>query len=141
MMHQKAILFGDEATAAAIMETREPGKQKKLGRLVKNFNEDEWRRNRERIVEEGSYHKFAHSLVEEEDLKAKLLATGDGELVEASPRDRIWGIGFSEQNATQNRHSWGLNLLGKALVRARERIRKEDTERAANEANTQEGTG
>ena len=41
--------------------------------------------------------------------------------------DRIWGIGFSAENAEKNRHRWGLNLLGKALMEVRERIRREET--------------
>lgn len=55
-----------------------------------------------------------------------LLATGDRELVEASPRDRIWGIGFGAKNAGANRRRWGLNLLGKSLVEVREQFRNED---------------
>jgi hypothetical protein len=66
-------------------------------------------------VEEGSYHKFMHSLLETEDLKAKLLATGNRELVETSPIDRIWGVGFGEEDAEENREKWGLNQLGKPL--------------------------
>ncbi|KAI1198075.1 DUF1768-domain-containing protein [Nemania serpens] len=55
-----------------------------------------------------------------------LLATGDRELVEASPRDRIWGIGFGAKNAGANRRRWGLNLLGKCLMEVREQFRSED---------------
>lgn len=130
MMQQKALLFDDQATAAAIMKTTSPKEQKQLGRLVENFNNEEWEKHRERVVEEGSYHKFVHSLVEW-DIKAKLLETGDRELVEASPFDKIWGVGYDEKHASQYRHKWGLNLLGKALMKARERIRKEEEEKGA----------
>jgi len=125
MMHQKALLFADYATASKIMESSTPKEQKALGRKVKNFGEDMWIANRLRIVVEGSYLKFAHSLLEEEDLTALLLATGDRELVEVSPFDRIWGIGFGEVDAENERARWGLNLLGKALTEARTRIRDE----------------
>jgi len=42
--------------------------------------------------------------------------------------DRIWGIGFGERNAGNNRHRWGKNLLGKALMNVRERLKKEEEE-------------
>lgn len=52
-------------------------------------------------------------------LRQRLLQMGDRELVEASPMDKIWGIGFTEYDAEDNRQWWGLNLLGKALMEAR----------------------
>lgn len=124
MMHQKALLFSDEAIAAEILLAKTPGEQKALGRQVRNFDEKVWNKNRLRIVTQGSYHKFVHSL-EGDGLKRKLLATGDRELVEASPRDRIWGIGFGAENAERTRKHWGLNLLGKTLMDARKQIREE----------------
>jgi ribA/ribD-fused uncharacterized protein len=127
MMHQKALLFNDQETAAEIMHETSPAKTQALGRKVKNYDKKLWEEHRSRIVEEGSYHKYKHSLVENEDLKAKFLATGDRELVETSPVDRIWGVGFGEEDAEQNRDKWGLNLLGKALTRARQRIREEES--------------
>lgn len=70
-------------------------------------------------------HKF--TIAEDaESMRAWLLGTGDRELVEASPTDRIWGVGFAEKNAGANRHRWGQNLLGKALMVVRERLRKEE---------------
>ncbi|GAP82885.1 putative duf1768-domain-containing protein [Rosellinia necatrix] len=56
-----------------------------------------------------------------------LLATGDRELVEASPYDRVWGVGFAAAGAAANRRQkWGMNLLGKCLMEVRDRFRKED---------------
>jgi ribA/ribD-fused uncharacterized protein len=57
-----------------------------------------------------------------------LLATGERELVEASPLDRIWGVGFAEKSAERNRHRWGQNLLGRALMDVRARLREEGRE-------------
>jgi ribA/ribD-fused uncharacterized protein len=122
MMHQKAVFFEDNEIAEKIMRTRVPSEQKALGREVKNFNDKKWYQAREHVVENGSYHKFKH----DEEMKAMLLETGDRELVEASPFDKIWGIGFDEKHAERTRKHWGLNLLGKALTRARQRIREEE---------------
>lgn len=81
--------------------------------------------DKSRIVEEGNWWKFTTSK-EHDRFKKGLLATGDRELVEASPEDRIWGIGFDAANANAHRDEWGENLLGKALSRVRQRIREAD---------------
>ncbi|KAI1276012.1 hypothetical protein F5Y07DRAFT_147260 [Xylaria sp. FL0933] len=71
-----------------------------------------------------------------------LLATGTRELVEASPRDRIWGVGFGAKNAAHNRHKWGKNLLGKCLMEVREQFRKErETEAEAEARKREKGEG
>ncbi len=41
---------------------------------------------------------------------------------QSSPEDRIWGIGYDAENAEANRSDWGLNLLGKAITKVRERL-------------------
>ncbi|EME88583.1 uncharacterized protein MYCFIDRAFT_85030 [Pseudocercospora fijiensis CIRAD86] len=79
-----------------------------------------WDENKSRIVEEGNFYKFS----ENEGLKKKLLETGERELVEASPNDRIWGIGFGEEDAEENRGRWGENRLGVALMNVRRRLRE-----------------
>ena len=76
------------------------------------------------IVVQGNMYKF--TIAEDaENLKGWLLATGDRLLVEASPLDRVWGVGFTEKNAGANRHRWGQNLLGKALMVVRGRLEEE----------------
>ncbi|KAH7088193.1 hypothetical protein FB567DRAFT_591608 [Paraphoma chrysanthemicola] len=125
MMVQKARLFDDEAVARKMLATTDPKRHKALGRQVKNFDGRVWDEHKLKIVEDGTYHKF--TLCDDApNLKAMLLATGERELVEASPLDRIWGIGFTEKNAGMNRHKWGQNLLGVALMRVRERLREEE---------------
>ena len=47
---------------------------------------------------------------------AALKAHNDKIIVEASPEDRIWGIGYSERNAMANIADWGENLLGKMIT-------------------------
>ena len=70
---------------------------------------------------EASVAKFS----QHEDLNAYLLGTGDRVLVEASPLDRIWGIGMGAGNEhASSPDLWrGLNLLGFALMRARDILR------------------
>ena len=76
----------------------------------------------------GNYCKFTRS-TKAAELRAKLLATGDRILAEASPRDNIWGIGMSAEAAKQNRREWGQNLLGKALMDIRGLLRHEESVR------------
>jgi ribA/ribD-fused uncharacterized protein len=79
-------------------------------------------------VEEANWWKFVNGTGKDEEVKGlreRLLETGERELIEASPSDRIWGIGFGKNNAEANKERWGLNLLGKALMRVRERLREE----------------
>jgi ribA/ribD-fused uncharacterized protein len=130
MMHRKALLFApDSPITAQILAVGQPAPHprqlKKLGRQVPNFSDEVWKRERYGIVLQGNLLKFSQS----DELKGKLLATGDRELVEASPRDRIWGIGFGKVKAGQNRERWGLNLLGKCLMETR-RILKEGSQAA-----------
>lgn len=58
------------------------------------------------------------------ELRDFLLGTGNRVLVEASPRDRIWGIGLAadDDRATSPAHWPGLNLLGFALMEVRHRL-------------------
>lgn len=81
MMYHKGILFGDVETAEKIMLAKTPKEQKALGREVKGFDEKMWNRHREKIVEEGNWHKFCHP-AEESNLKKSLLETEGRELVE-----------------------------------------------------------
>ena len=123
-MYQKAILFNDQEVADMIALEPAPEKQRALGRKVKGFNNKKWNTKREKIVEDGNWWKFTQS--KEDDMKKLLLETGDSLLVEASPYDRIWGVGYSAANAEANQGGWGENLLGKALMRVRDRLYAED---------------
>ncbi len=120
MMHGKALLFGDAAIAAEILTASHPKQHKALGRRVANFDDVVWKREREAIVMAGSRAKFTQN----PELKALLLATAGTTLVEASPYDRIWGIGLSATHPkAQDPASWrGQNLLGKILTQLRDEL-------------------
>ncbi|EME41405.1 hypothetical protein DOTSEDRAFT_176519 [Dothistroma septosporum NZE10] len=124
MMIQKARLFGDEEIAEQMMQTTVPKEHQALGRKAKGFDRKKWDEHKSKIVEEGNYHKFTKGKASA-DMMRNLLATGERELVEASPADRIWGIGFGAADAEANRDKWGENRLGKAIMNVRERLRSE----------------
>lgn len=120
MMAAKARIFGDAAAELRALEAPNPALAKKAGRLVRGFDEPVWERERFAVVVEGSVHKFAAHPA----LRAFLLGTGERVLVEASPMDRVWGIGLAadDERASDPRHWRGTNLLGFALMAARERL-------------------
>ncbi|MFG1667186.1 NADAR family protein [Streptomyces sp. Y7] len=121
MMAEKARLFEDPDAERQVLAADHPSLAKKAGRLVRGFDDTAWERERFRIVVEGSVHKFAAH----PELRAFLLGTGDRVLVEASPVDRVWGIGLAAQDdGAGDPERWrGPNLLGFALMEARERLR------------------
>lgn len=121
MMYHKARLMSDTEVAEQILTTQSPAEAKHLGRKVKNFKQDIWDAACDRVVEQGQYLKFGQNA----DLKKVLLDTGGREIVETSPNDRVWGIGFNTEEAEGRESEWGDNRLGKALMRARERLRTE----------------
>lgn len=121
MMYRKAMAFNDIKSANKVLKAKTPKEAKAIGRKVKDFDPHYWDTIKESIVIYGSILKFTQN----EILKKMLLATGDKILVEASPYDRIWGIGIGERHldATNPNHWRGLNLLGKCLMEARSVIK------------------
>ncbi|THV42539.1 NADAR family protein [Glycomyces buryatensis] len=120
MMAHKAWLFGDAAIAERILAAGHPAQAQKLGRQVRGFDQAIWEAERFDIVVRGNIAKFGQHA----EALAFLLATRNRVLVEASPRDRIWGIGLAEDDPKASRpRTWrGLNLLGFALMEARTRL-------------------
>ena len=85
-----------------------------------NFDEKIWNEKRFDIVVQGSIAKFSQNPA----LKDFLLNTGGRILVEASPVDKIWGIGMAQDDDhIDNPLKWqGLNLLGFSLMVVRDRL-------------------
>lgn len=120
MMAEKARLFGDEDSVARILSVETPREAKKLGRRVTPFDHELWNERCFDIVVRGNVAKFST----DPRLLEFLLATADSVLVEASPRDRIWGIGMGKNNPSAvHPDAWrGRNLLGFALMEVRTRL-------------------
>lgn len=120
MMSMKALLFKDEATYKDIMSSNNPYEHQSLGKLVKNFRADKWDLHKELFVYHANLAKYSQN----DRLRNNIIATGDKILVEATPRDRIWGIGISMDHPDANNpEKWpGQNLLGKALMKTRDWI-------------------
>lgn len=121
MMAEKARIMGDNETWCKILTSTDPKEIKALGRKVKNFDEDQWNKCKYNVVATGNLHKFQQN----PELKDFLLSTGSKVLVEASPYDIVWGIGYAEDVPESKIPSqWrGLNLLGFALMQVREYIK------------------
>ena len=122
MMAGKARLFADDEAFAQTLTAVSPSAVKAVGRAVRNFDEARWNAARFDIVVQGNVAKFGQNPA----MRDFLLSTGDRVLVEASPRDRIWGIGMGAANpdAEQPRKWRGQNLLGFALMAARAQLRE-----------------
>jgi len=132
MMAEKARMFGDEEMLAAILQAKHPKEMKAFGRAVKNFDKDAWEHGRYEIVKRGNLAKFS----QHPELAAYLKESNKRILVEASPRDRIWGIGMGQSNPdADNPMKWrGQNLLGFVLTEVRDELM-----RAEGQGNESEG--
>lgn len=114
MMAEKARLFGDTQTLKAILKAESPREHKALGREVTPFDEGRWAAVCRDVVYRGNLAKYSQN----DDLRALLLGTAHLRLVEASPHDRIWGIGLGagDPRATHPREWRGKNWLGQVLM-------------------------
>ena len=132
-MWSKAKLFGDDEIAQKILEAKyDPKLYKELGKEVKGFDQKTWDINKFVIMVEGNYRKFTDP--RNVKLKNSLLGTGEAILAEASPYDKIWGIGIEAVEGKEEEfgdiRGWkGQNLLGKALMVVRDKIREEEKKR------------
>ncbi len=121
MMACKARLFNDHEALEKIIRAAEPREAKAIGRTVRNFDDKIWKSHAREFVTVGNVEKFAQN----HDMLKFLLSTGDAVIVEAAPRDQIWGIGLGQDNPKAlDPSTWrGQNLLGFALMDARSILR------------------
>ncbi len=123
MMAKKALLFEDEESYKLIMYADNPRDQKAFGRRVKGFDKDKWEAVCREYVYEGNYAKFTQN----PEMCEELFSTGKLEIVEASPEDKIWGIGLHESDSrVHDKSKWeGTNWLGEAIMRVRKQLKDE----------------
>ena len=124
MMAEKARIFGDEEIRQQILAEYSQMAMKKLGRKVKNYDDAVWKNVRFDVVVKGNLAKFSQN----EKLRNFLISTDDKVLVEASPKDEVWGIGLDEHSSeASSPWKWkGTNLLGFALMEVRDKLRKQE---------------
>lgn len=117
MMAEKAKTFSDAGALALIMGTSDPRSQKAYGRGVKGYIDSVWKAKCQASVYKGSHAKYTQN----NNLLAFLEATKGTTLVEASPKDDLWGIGLRESDPrAKNRATWlGPNWLGEELTKLR----------------------
>jgi ribA/ribD-fused uncharacterized protein len=123
MMAKKALLFNDFESLAKIMGTTDPREQKALGKKVKGFDKELWETYCRKYVYDGNYAKFTQN----PKMLKELMDTGNKEIVEASPEDKIWGIGMhSSDPDILDKTKWkGTNWLGMAIMEVRDDLSKE----------------
>ena len=123
-MYEKARAFGDEEIAMRILfEGKDPKQAKSLGRKVKGYNDEVWNKMRYKVMLRANLLKY----LQNKDIEKLLLNEEfDGKnFVEASPIDRIWGIGCDEATALDDESNWnGQNLLGKVLDEVRDILKR-----------------
>jgi len=120
MMSEKALLFGDRETRLLIMMTSDPREQKRLGRKVKGFKDEVWRSAARDIVFNGNMAKYTQNVYH----RSYLLNTRPRMIVEASPHDRLWGVGLHPTDIrVKDPSQWmGLNWLGETLEKVRDAL-------------------
>lgn len=124
MMAEKARIFGDEEIRQQILAEYSQMAMKKLGRKVRDYDDEIWKEKRFDVVVKGNIAKFSQN----EKLLDFLLSTDDKILVEASPKDTVWGIGLDESSpeAIQPRKWKGENLLGFVLMEVRDILKTKE---------------
>lgn len=113
-MLKKAVVFGDRIAAEKIWNANDPREQKRLGRTVRNYNDRVWSAVSRDFMFRAHWAKFTqHSHLRD------LLCEHGSEtiMVEASPFDKLWGIGRAVQETDiVDTSLWGKNWLGLILT-------------------------
>ena len=122
IMHMKCMAFGDETSAKAVLATDDPAQQQAIGRRTSGFIASVWAGMRQMVVLRGLMAKFSQN----EELKKRLLDTGDAYLVECAGSDRIWacGIRLNDERRFDAANWTGDNILGFALMEVRRMLRE-----------------
>jgi ribA/ribD-fused uncharacterized protein len=120
IMYRKCMLFGDEHAAKAVLSTDDPEKQQAIGRDASGYMETVWKGARQMAAFRALMAKFSQN----ENLKQKLLNTGDAYLVECAGSDKVWacGIRLGDDRRFDAANWDGSNILGFTLMEVRNRL-------------------
>lgn len=123
IMYRKCMILGDEAAAKQVMTTDDPGQQQAIGRNARNYHNTVWDGVCQVVAMRGLLAKFS----QHDDLRQKLLETGNAYLVECARSDRRWacGIGLYDDNRRDIDRWKGKNILGFALMEVRKSMRND----------------
>lgn len=118
-MCYKAIYFEDHNTLFHIANASHPKRAKKYGREVEGYNDKMWNKVKFYYMCQALQLKF--DSCNSEKFVNELSRTKGKILVEASPTDKIWGVGLGEDNPDiKDESKWkGENLLGLVLMKIR----------------------
>ena len=116
-MWYKADFFKDDNIRDQVLDEKDPKAAKELGRLVRGYHDKAWECVRLGYMAHVNLMKFSQNT----EFADTLLGTGDRILVEASPYDKIWGVGLAvDSPLITDKANWkGRNLLGEALMTVR----------------------
>lgn len=103
--------FDDIAVVNKIINAATPKEASNIGRDRLNKKRDNWRDIKKDIMFEAVLYKFEQN----EDIKQKLLSTGDEEIIEETVKENYWGIGPNYD---------GENNYGKILCKVRDYLRR-----------------
>lgn len=120
MMSEEALLFNDMRSYSEIMKEPDPGKCKKLGKLVTGFDKKTWDSALREIIFHGNLAKLQSDI----RIVGTLLETRNAVLVEASPYDDIYGAGLEKEDL--------LNPDGSLRVQPWEWHKRGETRQATN---------
>lgn len=119
-MYIKAMTFGDSEVAEKILLAPGPREAKALGRQVSGYDDNVWSEVRYKVMLEVNLLKYRSNSEVRNILLKK--SWRNKHFVEASPYDKIWGIGLDmDDPRSHDPAQWkGQNLLGKCLDEVRE---------------------
>ena len=122
----KASLMNDDVAMEKLTQPHTAAQAKKIGRLVRNFDDVKWKA----VLREVSRAIVRTKFLSDDTLKRELLSTGERRIAEASPKDAIWGIGMRISKLAEDPVNWrGQNFLGDALEFVRDEFRAAEEQR------------
>jgi ribA/ribD-fused uncharacterized protein len=127
-MFRKSLYFQDHVTCELILKARDAVTTKHLSKQINGFVSESWEKVEQHVMLECLVRKFTDS-DKKHDLSARLLSSPDI-IVEASPPDTRWGIGFGKEDGPFiAKQDWGdgINLLGRLLMALRTFLKARDS--------------